>query len=200
MSQEEVTVIDLSKKTLAELKEDCKERGLKVSGKKADLIERLEEYMTKNEGAEIEEDDLLEEPDVSLEEETKENVEEEKVDDADQLEINAEPTEDDMTKKKLSRAERFGIESKEVIDNKKDQRAARFGLNANGAGDKSEADDKKRARAERFGTQNGSNKKSKLEGVDITVDPEKLKKRQERFGVTVETDKKKARAARFGKM
>merc|ERR1712110_608811 len=166
-----------------------------VSGKKADLIERLEEYMTKNEGAEIEEDDLLEEPDVSLEEETKENVEEEKVDDADQLEINAEPTEDDMTKKKLSRAERFGIESKEVIDNKKDQRAARFGLNANGAGDKSEADDKKRARAERFGTQNGSNKKSKLEGVDITVDPEKLKKRQERFGVTVETDKKKARAA-----
>jgi len=40
MSQEDVTVIDLSKKTLAELKDECKERGLKVSGKKADLVER----------------------------------------------------------------------------------------------------------------------------------------------------------------
>merc|ERR1712228_29918 len=173
------------------------------SGKKADLIERLEEYMEKHEGAEITEDDLLEEPDVSLEEETKENVEQAKENEVDQLEITAEeiaPTEDDMKQKKLSRAERFGIESKEVIDSKKDQRAARFGLQkSNGTTtDTSEADAKKRARAERFGAQNGSNKKSKLEGMDVTVDPEKLKKRQERFGVTVETDKKKARAARFG--
>merc|ERR1712055_998182 len=62
-------VIDLSSKTVAELKAECKERNLPVSGKKSELIARLEEYMTKNEGAEITEDDLLEEPDVSLEEE-----------------------------------------------------------------------------------------------------------------------------------
>ena len=37
-------------------------------------ILRLEDYMTKNEGAEITEDDLLEEPDVSLGEESQENV------------------------------------------------------------------------------------------------------------------------------
>ena len=35
---------------------------------------RLEDYMTKNGGAEITEDDLLEEPDVSLGEESQENV------------------------------------------------------------------------------------------------------------------------------
>merc|ERR1711937_1068765 len=63
---------------MGELKKECKERSLKVSGTKAELIERLEEYMQQHEGAEIEEDDLLEEPDVSLEEESKENQEEEK--------------------------------------------------------------------------------------------------------------------------
>ena len=32
--------MDFSKKTVAELKEDCKERGLPVTGKKQDLIDR----------------------------------------------------------------------------------------------------------------------------------------------------------------
>lgn len=40
MSQEEVTVIDLSEKTNVEMKSMCKERGLKVSGNKSELIER----------------------------------------------------------------------------------------------------------------------------------------------------------------
>ena len=58
--------------------------------------------------------------------------------------------------RKIFRAERFGIESKEVIESKKNQRAARFGLEANGK-PKDEADEKKRARAERFGSAtNGS--------------------------------------------
>jgi hypothetical protein len=33
---------DFSSMTVAELKEECKNRGLKVSGKKAELIERLQ--------------------------------------------------------------------------------------------------------------------------------------------------------------
>lgn len=195
MSQEEVEVVDLSKKTVAELKNECKERGLKVSGNKAELIERLEEYMKEHEGAEITEDDLLEEPDVSIEEETKENTVTETPKEATPVKT---PVEEDLTQKKLSRAERFGIESTEVLENKKEKRAARFGLESNGKSkETSELAEKKRARAERFGTQNGTTKKSKLEGMDVEVDDEKIKARQARFGVQVETDKKKARAARF---
>jgi len=67
-------VVDLASKTVTELKAECKARNLPVSGKKSELISRLEDYMTKNEGAEITEDDLLEEPDVSLGEESQENV------------------------------------------------------------------------------------------------------------------------------
>ena len=37
---QEVTVIDLSKMSAVELKKECKERSLKVSGTKAELIER----------------------------------------------------------------------------------------------------------------------------------------------------------------
>ena len=66
------------------------------------------------------------------------------------------------------RAERFGIESKEVIASKKNQRAARFGLEANGK-PKNEVDEKKRARAERFGTANGSG------GKKVKINLEKLK-------------------------
>jgi len=202
---QEVTVIDLSKMSAVELKKECKERSLKVSGTKAELIERLEEYMQQHEGAEIEEDDLLEEPDVSLEEESKENQVEENAAEKEkspEKETTEKPAkaEEDPEAKKLSRAERFGIESKEVIESKKNQRAARFGLEANGK-PKNEVDEKKRARAERFGTANGSGgKKSKLEGTDVGMDAEKLKARRERFGLPVaggDADKKAARAARF---
>lgn len=34
---------------VVELKEECKKRGLAVSGKKADLVERLEAYSAENE-------------------------------------------------------------------------------------------------------------------------------------------------------
>ena len=35
--------------TVVELKEECKKRGLAVGGKKAELVERLEEYVKANE-------------------------------------------------------------------------------------------------------------------------------------------------------
>merc|ERR1712168_342592 len=171
-------VIDLSSKTVAELKAECKERNLPVSGKKSELIARLEDYMTKNEGAEITEDDLLEEPDVSLGEESQENesppaekAEEETGEDAPEAKV--EITEE---QRKLERAKKFGIEAPELVNDKKKSRAERFGLTVN------------------------QKRKAKLEGTDIAIDAEKIKKRQERFGnisAAATDDKKSARAARF---
>ena len=51
------------------------------------------------------------------------------------------------------RAELFGIEAKELVEQKKMSRAERFGLPA---AEKAKTDEKKRARAERFGTANGA--------------------------------------------
>merc|ERR1712168_703680 len=203
-------VIDLSSKTVAELKAECKERNLPVSGKKSELIARLEDYMTKNEGAEITEDDLLEEPDVSLGEESQENesppaekAEEETGEDAPEAKV--EITEE---QRKLERAKKFGIEAPELVNDKKKSRAERFGLPAsNGGGAKKgatpvdpEMDAKKKSRAERFGLTVNQKRKAKLEGTDIAIDAEKIKKRQERFGnisAAATDDKKSARAARF---
>merc|ERR1712142_254301 len=202
-------VIDLSSKTVAELKAECKERNLPVSGKKSELISRLEEYMTKNEGAEITEDDLLEEPDVSLGEESQENESPpaEKTEEAgeDAPEAKVEMTEEE---RKLERAKKFGIEALELVDDKKKSRAERFGLpaSANGGGAKGkgavdpEMDAKKKSRAERFGLNVNQKRKAKLEGTDIAIDADKIKKRQERFGnisAAATDDKKAARAARF---
>ena len=39
----------LAELKVVELKEECKKRGLAVSGKKAELVERLEEYIAENE-------------------------------------------------------------------------------------------------------------------------------------------------------
>merc|ERR1712062_760288 len=96
-------MIDFSSKTVAELKAECKSKGLPVSGKKQELIDRLEEYMKEQASAEITEDDLLQdEPDVSIGEESQEQESPpaEKVE-----EPVPEPTQpvDDMEKRKLER-------------------------------------------------------------------------------------------------
>merc|ERR1712168_356593 len=91
-------MIDFSSKTVAELKAECKSRGLPVSGKKQELIDRLEESQEQ------------------------ESPPAEKVE-----EPVPEPTQpvDDMEKRKLERAKKFGIEASEVIDEKKRSRAER---------------------------------------------------------------------------
>merc|ERR1712210_119883 len=200
-------------KTVADLKKECKERGLKVSGTKAELVERIEEALAEGNdtlettGGNIE-DELLaevEEPEPVLAEQSEEKEEpksEEAVEDEAPKEEEKEASPvaaDDEVAKKISRAERFGIEAKELVEQKKMSRAERFGLPA---AEKSKADEKKRARAERFGTANGTSggtaKKSKLEGMDVSIDPEKIKKRMERFGAMDDAEsKKKQRAARF---
>jgi len=212
---ESAEVIDLASKTVTELKAECKARNLPVSGKKSELISRLEDYMTKNEGAEITEDDLLEEPDVSLGEESQENESPpaEKAEEASPSEETPEATvEKTEEERKLERAKKFGIEAPEIVDDKKKSRAERFGLPtptaANGGGAKKggavaadpEMDAKKKSRAERFGLTVNQKRKAKLEGTDIAIDADKLKKRQERFGnisAAATDDKKAARAARF---
>lgn len=251
---EQTEVIDLSAKTVTELKQECKDRDLPTTGKKQDLIERLEEYMKEHEGAEITEDDLLEEPDVSLGDEGQEpDSAESKAIEAEvtgepEVENPAEPEKEvvketepvnepevqketasekaaklkaekeEMERKKLERAKKFGIESKEVEKDKKKSRAERFGLN-NGSSGTTTTDtaaveangNKKKSRAERFGLTINAKRKAKLEGMDVGADAEKLKKRAERFGKSVasttasvkatgdsEVDQKKAaRAARF---
>lgn len=57
----EEEVFDLSKMKIAELKAELGARGLKTSGKKAELIDRLQTYMEENEGVEVEdpEEDAL---------------------------------------------------------------------------------------------------------------------------------------------
>jgi len=110
----------------------------------------------------------------------------------------------------VNRAKKFGIEAPEVVDDKKKSRAERFGLPtpaANGGGAKKgaapadpEMEAKKKSRAERFGLTVNQKRKAKLEGTDIAIDAEKLKKRQERFGnisAAATDDKKASRAARF---
>merc|ERR1739838_590890 len=118
---------------------------------------------------------------------------------------------DEMEKKKLERAKKFGIEAPEVVNDKKKSRAERFGLVQASAepvsAEKDEMDAKKKSRAERFGLNINQKRKAKLEGMDVGVDAKKLKKRQERFGNAAvqaakagsgEIDEKKAaRAARF---
>lgn len=210
-----------SSKTVAELKAECKSRGLTVTGKKQDLIDRL----TANENEKSMEDDLLEEPDVSLGEESQEQPAEEpeKTEEAPEETTEApkedspkpaeETPDDDMEQKKLERAKKFGIEAPELIADKKKSRAERFGLTAEKKADpvKEELDAKKKSRAERFGLNINQKRKAKLEGTDIAIDAEKLKKRQERFGNVSTTttttttgaangvmdEKKAARAARF---
>jgi len=216
-------------KTVAELKTECKSRGIPVTGKKQELIDRL----MAAENDKSMEDDLLDEPDVSLGEEVGQETAEETVTEpasenaADETEETAAPVAavaddvDEMEKKKLERAKKFGIEdAPQLADVKKKSRAERFGLvnepvqnGKNGASENSEEseelDSKKKSRAERFGLNINQKRKAKLEGMDVGIDAEKLKKRSERFGNAAvqaaktgngEIDEKKAaRAARFAK-
>jgi len=75
---------------------------------------------------------------------------------------------------KQARAERFGIPLHESEEAKRKRRAERFGIVSE--------EDRKKARAERFG---------------IVSEDEKKLKRKERFGILTEEDKKRHRAERF---
>merc|ERR1712131_527351 len=144
--------IMFASKTVAELKAECKARGLPVTGKKQELIDRL----TANESEKSMEDDLLEEPDVSLGEESQETEQPAEAESEEKPAGTPAPADngvseaDEMEKKKLERAKKFGNEAPEVINDKKKSRAERFGLTQPSA-EKDEMEAKKKSRAERFG-------------------------------------------------
>merc|ERR1712242_579486 len=200
--------IMFASKTVAELKAECKARGLPVTGKKQELIDRL----TANESEKSMEDDLLEEPDVSLGEESQETEQPVEAESEEKAEEQAPaPVDNGVSEADEMEKKKFGIEAPEVVNDKKKSRAERFGLvqasKEPASAEKDEMDAKKKSRAERFGLNINQKRKAKLEGMDVGVDAEKLKKRQERFGNAAvqaakagsgEIDEKKAaRAARF---
>ncbi|KAI4823571.1 hypothetical protein KUCAC02_012152 [Chaenocephalus aceratus] len=183
-------VIELQKLKLAELRQECEARGLDTKGNKGELIARLQAYLEEHE-EDVDVDDVLAE---DTEEFTK-------VDGADDLKSEKEPTEEETAEDKKvvkivppsstgerlqKRAERFNLPA--TAESKKAIRAARFGETteksapAPTAGGVAAAKapvnvDQLKKRAERFGM-NVSSVSQKIE------EDEKLKKRKERFGVT----------------
>ncbi|KAK5895128.1 hypothetical protein CesoFtcFv8_011748 [Champsocephalus esox] len=184
-------VIELQKLKLAELRQECEARGLDTKGNKGELIARLQAYLEEHE-EDVDVDDVLAE---DTEEFTK-------VDGADDLKSEKEPTEEETAEDKKvvkivppsstgerlqKRAERFNLPA--TAESKKAIRAARFGETTEksapaptAAGGVAAAKapvnvDQLKKRAERFGM-NVSSVSQKIE------EDEKLKKRKERFGVT----------------
>ncbi|KAI4823573.1 hypothetical protein KUCAC02_012152 [Chaenocephalus aceratus] len=194
-------VIELQKLKLAELRQECEARGLDTKGNKGELIARLQAYL--EEHGETTDFTLRHEEDVDVDDVLAEDTEEfTKVDGADDLKSEKEPTEEETAEDKKvvkivppsstgerlqKRAERFNLPA--TAESKKAIRAARFGETTEksapaptAAGGVAAAKapvnvDQLKKRAERFGM-NVSSVSQKIE------EDEKLKKRKERFGVT----------------
>merc|ERR1711976_64726 len=79
MGDQEEEIIDLHSMKVVELKAGLKQRKLPVSGTKAELIDRLEKYMTEHEGVEAVDEDELDKP-VEKVDKPKEVVAENKAD------------------------------------------------------------------------------------------------------------------------
>nr|AFD29611.1 CIP29 [Schmidtea mediterranea] len=214
---------DLTKLKVNDLRKKCKDLGLSITGNKSELISRIQDR--KNEGGDesvLNEAELLGELDGSdsqvvsnvdedllLGDSTSESKEEKNENNLSSIlqidEPLSEPpviTDVEEPSAKIPKLDMQPIKETDkvlTIDNseekKKQDRAARFGIITNDT-----EENKKLARAQRFGLD-----VSKSNG-DVTVDIEKLKKREERFGVSVsdklskaaDEEKKLKRAERFG--
>lgn len=188
---------DLAAMSVVELKKALKAKGLTTTGKKQDLIDRLQLSMATEETEEENIDnDLLEDADVLLGDDNDEVVvepEAAKVEPTEPKKVaikrDNEPTPITFETKEPKEAT-TDSEAKEVGSPAKNgktdaeraaARAARFGASVDVA-----SDTKKQARAERFGT--GSSKIGAAPSVDLDT----LKKRAERFGQSSATVMKKA--------
>lgn len=205
---EEDYVLDMNKMKIADLKRELHIRGLKISGNKSELMERLQKYLEEHEGAEIEDDDeeaaLLAEvdtpsvktPEKPIASDGNEKTEMNKEEPAASLStadkdsevpvaiVNAD--EDKTTKSKPLSAM--------TEQEKKEARAKKFGLKPNELSESA----RKEARAKKFG----------LKTADLN-DTDRIEKRKQRFGDSSQngssvvsksddTDKLKKRAERFG--
>lgn len=187
---------DFASMTVAELKDALKAKGLTTTGKKSDLVERLQLAL------EPQDDDLLEDANVLLGEDDdeiplaatiKKPVEKSVVEKPKPAKITS-PIKFDESKPKGGAEETADNDNAENKTEKKDgtadaeraaARAAKFGTSISAPPDVA-SDAKKQSRAERFGIKGG-----KIGDVP-TVDLETLKKRAERFGQSSATAMKKA--------
>jgi len=214
-------VIDLHSMKVTELKAELKSRGLPVSGAKAELIERLENYMQEHEGVEVVEEEETEES-VENEAASGEKASDDKVEEsasndisvnANESQNNGEIVEEESAsspapQNSISTAEEETAEKVNMSNvSEKDKKAARANRFAGGniTGNTTDELNKKQSRADRFGiTESKSTNKSDKS--------ESLKRRAERFGLsngsssttaTVngssdQVKKLKSRADRFG--
>lgn len=215
---EEEVYVDLRKLKMTELRKELQDRGLKTSGNKQDLVDRLEQYMQEHEGAEVADDELLKEEgeadehlnddhkieDVSLtsDKEQEKTAVPEAVTENDDKDAESEITAlqtpavavTDEERLKL-RAKKFGLTTADMNpDARKAARSARFGT---GGGAQAPGADVLKKRVERFGNVAADTPKG-------SADDERRRKRLARFGGDAATadsgdvDKKKQRAERFG--
>ena len=214
-SNEEEFILDLNKMKIADLKRELHIRGLKISGNKSELMERLQKHLEEHEGAEIEDDEeeaalLAEEPkpeDTANKEENGTNGDVQDTGTAAEpvaVESTVAKVEETATSEVKNNVETSPAAPKPLAamteEEKREARAKKFGLKPN---ELSEAD-RKEARAKKFG----------LKTTDLN-DADRLEKRKQRFGSVngnstsgagklsatgSETDKEKLkkRAERFG--
>jgi len=198
-------VIDLHSMKVAELKEELKSRQLPVSGAKAQLIERLENYMQEHEGVEVVEEEDTEES-QSAEADSAEKVSDEQkteessandisVNVADDSQNNRESVEEGEASVSSPQPEN-GISLAEEDDkvnvakaSESDRKQARANRFAGGdvSGNTTDELNKKKSRADRFGIveTKSTTKSDKIAAKNAakTEKSENLKRRAERFGI-----------------
>jgi len=219
-------VIDLYSLKVTELKAELKSRGLPISGPKADLIQRLENYMQEHEDVEVVEEEeynkaqeeanskakvvAQEKEDSNLANslslhQVDENSDSENLtgQDINSNEVKPNVKSGDLkgmseSERKAARANRFvgGAAAVGADPTKLKSRAERFGVVTNVSSSNAEKDAALKRRMERFGVVNPK--------VAKTETDEKKKARSERFGtgissgIPVDKSKIEARKARFG--
>ena len=191
MATEEEYVLDLTKMKIADLKRELQIRGLKVSGNKQDLIQRLQQYLEEHEGAEVEDDGSILEDEEEAPPSEKEATPPPESD----------PPKEEESVAKIEPVQNVEKPQEELTDEeKKEARAKKFGLKAN---ELSNAD-RLLNRSKRFGLPNADTGNAKT--ADSEVDSEKLKQRAARFGEVIsgslaskeQEDRKRKRLERFG--
>jgi len=205
-------VIDLHSMKVTELKQELKSRGLPVSGAKAELIERLENYMQEHEGVEVVEEEETEDSVEKVDEKAEEPVSNDISVNANESQNNAEAAGSPEPQNDISLAEEDDKDAEKVSVNiqnvsEKDRKLARANRFAGGniSGNTTDELKKKQTRAERFGmpAAAASSNTSKSDNKEA------LKRRAERFGTgsssssspldsSDQAKKLKSRADRFG--
>jgi len=210
-------VIDLHSMKVTELKQELKSRGLPVSGAKAELIERLENYMQEHEGVEVVEEEETEDSVENVDEKASDEKVEEPVSNdisvnANESQNNAEAAGSPEPQNDISLAEEDDKDAVKVSVNiqnvsEKDRKLARANRFAGGniSGNTTDELKKKQTRAERFGMPAAAASSN----ISKSDTKEALKRRAERFGTgnssssspldsSEQAKKLKSRADRFG--